>query len=337
MAGADSMARAEFNVIPFSAARPLPTMPTGWAFARRKMSHQVRLAYKWWFRRHRPYKAVFVIATTRTGSNLLLSYLRQLQGLQAKGEVLLYGDTEGPLWERMSPEAAIGHIRRSLHLLRSPIRACKLMLFQLAQYALTVSRLDAAFPQARYIVLYRQSLAEQFISKKLAQATAQYMLRPGEQQRQTRITIDPQELRQYCDGTRQAYRDLLAHDWLRERAAIVSYEELTADASGCLSRKICPLVGVPAIEPSTYLCKQNTLPLVQRVENYQHVAALLASPLCRQHHAWPSAVAVPERIGAQWTASTHLVLRRDTQSLTRHRGPRSEQRGANFDDCGASS
>src|SRR5262245_56925158 len=195
------------NVIPILSVKPLPQMPRGWEFRRQMLVHQARLAYKWWFRRHRPYQPLFVIAMQRSGSNLLMSYLRQLEGVQTRGEVLLYGHTEGPLWERMTPKAVIAHIRRSLHLLASPIRACKLMLFQLTQYAMTLSTLDAAFPQARYIVLYRQSLAQQFVSKRLAQATTQYMLRPGDQPKQTRITIDPHELRRYCDDTRQAYRD----------------------------------------------------------------------------------------------------------------------------------
>jgi hypothetical protein len=39
--------------------------------------------------------------------------------------------------------------------------------------------------------------------------------------------------------------------------------------------------------PQTQLCKQNTRPLAQQVTNYRDVAALLQSPLCRQHHSWP--------------------------------------------------
>ncbi len=292
------MSASQPNVIPIRPTTQQAPAPSRWSFAGRKLAHQARLAYKWWLRPQRAYQPLFVIATTRTGSNLLVSYLRQLQGVRTQGEILFDGNVEGPVWKQMPPEKAIGHLRRSLHLLKSPIRACKLMLYQLAQYSLTLNQLHTAFPQARYIVLYRQSLADQFVSKKLARATNQYMLRPGEEQRQTRITIDPQELRRYCDDTRNAYREVLAHRWLTERGAILSYEELTADAQGCLGQRICPLLGVPVIEPKTSIRKQNTLPLSQRVVNYQQVAALLASPLCRQHHDWPTAAPAPRRIAA---------------------------------------
>jgi LPS sulfotransferase NodH len=292
-----SMSASQPNVIPIRPT-PQPRPQSRWPFAGQKLMHQGLLAYKWWLRAQRPYQPLFVIATTRTGSNLLMSYLRQLQGVRTQGEILFDGNVEGPLWKRMSQSKAIGHLRRSLHMLKSPIRGCKLMLYQLAQYDLTLNQLDAAFPQARYIVLYRQSLADQFVSKKLAKATNQYMLRPGEEQRQTRITIDPQELRRYCDDTRNSYRNVLAHKWLPQRGAILSYEELTADAGGCLRQRICPLIGVPAIEPKTSIRKQNTLPLSQRVANYQQVASLLASPVCRQHHDWPSAASTLRRIAA---------------------------------------
>jgi hypothetical protein len=86
---------------------------------------------------------------------------------------------------------------------------------------------------------------------------------------------------------RSGYHDVLNHGWLTGRSVLLSYEELTADASHWLNERICPLLGVPAVAPQTRLVKQNTLPLDQQVTNYREVAALLQSPLCRQYHVCP--------------------------------------------------
>src|SRR5262245_57562397 len=138
-----------------------PPRPTpDWRVECRRIGCHARLLANWWLRPHTPYQPVFVLATTRTGSNLLISYLRQLQGVESQSEVLCHVDPWGPRAERIAPDKSIRHIRRSLHMLRSPIRGCKLMLYQLSNSSLTLDDLDAAFPAARYVVIYRQSLVD---------------------------------------------------------------------------------------------------------------------------------------------------------------------------------
>ena len=114
------------------------------------------------------------------------------------------------------------------------------------------------------------------------------MLFDGQERKQASIRIEPAELRHYCDRLRRRYQNLLETPWLPQQAVLLTYEELAADPAGSLRERICPLLGVPAVEPQTSHRKQNLLPLAQRVENYREVAALIASPLCRQHLQWPS-------------------------------------------------
>jgi hypothetical protein len=254
----------------------------------RRLKHQYKLFKKWWFRPHEPYQPVFVIASFRSGSNLLLSYLEQQPGVAMLGEVLCHRLPIGPRRPCLPPANAVRHIRRSLQGERKPIRGCKLMLDQLKNCQLTLDQLNAAFPLAKYIILYRQSLAEQFVSHRMAWLTRQFVLRPGEKPRRAELTVDPDDLRQYCEETKSGYREVLNHAWLSGRAVLLSYEELTADADHWLRDYICPLLGVPPITPATRLLKQNTLPLAEQITNYREVAGLLESPLCRQHHtaAW---------------------------------------------------
>jgi LPS sulfotransferase NodH len=285
--GDASMSAKEYGALPVFASRaPLWDLDRI-RFERLRLKHRWRLLKKWWFRRHKPYQPLFVIATCRSGSNLLLSYLGQQPGVAMLGEVLCALVPIGPRRPCIPPAGAVRHIRHCLQAERSPIRGCKLMLYQLANCQLTLNDINSAFPNAKYIIIYRQSLAEQFLSQKAAETTEQFVLRPGEKPRKAKLTINPDELRGYCDHTRNAYRDVLDHDWLRERSVLLSYEELTADSAYWLNQQICPLLNVPPVMPKERFVKQNTLPLAERVTNYREVASLLHSPLCRQYHTWP--------------------------------------------------
>jgi LPS sulfotransferase NodH len=208
----------------------------------------------------------------------------------------------GPRSRRLSTKQALLHMRRSLHLARAPIRGAKLMLDQLELYRLSLDALDAAFSRPKYIVLYRQSLAEQYLSRKSAKATDQWILLKDQDRKQVRVLVDPVELRQYCETVKQSYRKILEHRWLAERAVLVSYEELTADPHGWLGGHIAPLLGVPPGQLATTLRKQNTSPIAERVANYGEVAALLASPLCQQRYVWPWRKSTERHAGARRAA-----------------------------------
>lgn len=161
------------------------------------------------------------------------------------------------------------------------------MLHQLTNCGLSLDDLNAEFPQAKYIVLYRQSLAEQFLSHKMAEATSQYVLARGESRREAKVVVNSRELRVYCDDVRGRYREALACSWLARRAVLLSYEALVADPKYWLEERICPLLEVPFVAPETRLLKQNTRPLAEQIVNYREVAAILHSPLCQQEHEWP--------------------------------------------------
>lgn len=253
----------------------------------RKASHQLRLLAHWWLRPHTPFQPVFVLATHRSGSNLLVDYLNRLPEVASHSEVLCAQLPFGVWRQHERPDISLRHVAYTLQSLSGRVRGCKIMLDQLAYCELTVDTLEAAFPNSRYLILYRQSLAEQFLSMEAAKATKQWVLFDGEQRKQTQLYIDPAALRAYCDQIRRAYRDLLAAKWLPEQAVLLSYEELTAEPAWWLRERICPLLQTRFIEPQTSHRKQNLLPLAERVANYREVAALLASPLCRQHLEWP--------------------------------------------------
>ncbi len=247
----------------------------------RRALHQFHLLTSWWLRSHAPYQPLFVIASARSGSTLLMDYISRVPGLQSYCEVLCNLVPEGPRKSRLPAEQALLHIRRSLQALRAPIRGCKLLIHQFENCGLTLDALDATFPSAKYIVLYRESLAEQFVSFETATATKQWILFDEKESKHAQITVDPNKMSEFCQKTRQTYDHLLAHPAIRNRGVVLSYEQLVIDPTSCLQNLICPLLAAPPVKPKTVLIKQNSEPLAQRIANYGDVADLIHSALCR--------------------------------------------------------
>ena len=249
----------EPDIIPLTMAIKRPLLDySKWSLDLRRLKTRFSLLKKWWLRRHTPYQPLLLIATCRSGSNLLMSYVAQQPGVAMLSEVLSSQLPIGPSRDCIPPAKAISHIRYCLQGEKTPVRGCKLMLYQLANCKLTLDDIHAAFPTAKYIVLYRQSLAEQFVSHQQALATRQYQVPVGEEAKHSGIVIDADELRRYCDEVRRGYCEVLKHTWLADRGVLLSYEELTADAGNWLEKRICPLLGIKYRPPETRLRKQST-------------------------------------------------------------------------------
>jgi LPS sulfotransferase NodH len=252
----------------------------------RQLWHQANLRAQRWLQATTTYRPLFVVATQRSGSNLLIDYLNRLSGVESLAEILCRTLPEGlPRWQATT-RSALAHIRISLDTLKAPVRGCKLMLNQLDECKLDLKQLDEAFPEARYIILYRESLAEQFLSLESAKATNQWKLTADQDRKFVHIRVNPRKLQDFCETTMEMYRRVLDNEWLRERGLLLSYEQLVSNPQNCVNEMICPLLGVDASPLSTSLCKQNTLSPAERVVNYEQVAYLFDSAACRQWLAW---------------------------------------------------
>jgi LPS sulfotransferase NodH len=254
----------------------------------RQLWHQANLRAQRWLQPKTAYRPLFVLATQRSGSNLLIDYLNRLSGVQCLAEILCRTLPEGlPRWQA-STRSALAHIRVSLDTLKGSVRGCKLMLNQLDECKLDLKRLDALFPDARYIILYRESLAEQFLSLESAKVTNQWKLTAEQDAKLVHIRVDPKKLQSFCHRTLEMYRRVLDNDWLRHRSVLLSYEQLVSDPENCVRGVICPHLEVDAAPLTTSLRKQNTRSAAERVVNYEQVADLLGSARCRQSLDWHS-------------------------------------------------
>jgi LPS sulfotransferase NodH len=258
---------------------------THWRLTLRRLRHRLKLSAASLLS-GRPFQPLFILATGRSGSTLLLDYLRSLPGVNLYSEILEVNTPIGLKPSECCPDAALRHVSRSLQSLRTPIRGCKMMFFQLSRCGLSANDLRAAFPAAKYLIIYRQSLVEQYLSEQVARATGQWMVRRGDTPKQARVTVDPVELAGFSAQTQWHYQRLLSHGWLRQKAVLLSYEELVADPEGWIAGQICPLLGLPPAQPQTRLVKQNRQTLAERVVNYEAVAEVLNDPRHLQRYAW---------------------------------------------------
>jgi LPS sulfotransferase NodH len=270
---------------PSAAAWARPTRNIA-AVELQRLRHKLKLLRRYWLALHRPHTPLFVLATYRSGSNLLLDYLRSLPEVQCYSEVLSPRLPIGLRRIDQNPKLALQHLRYSLQSLQAPVRGCKLMLDQLTACRLAAGDLIEAFPTARYIVLYRESLAEQLLSARAARETGQWVVHRGHDSQQVRIAIDPLELQWFCEETRRLYDSLLADGLLRSGGLLLSYEELVADPAAVFAERICPLLGISPREPRTTMLKQNPRPLPERIVNYAELESLLDSPHCRLSYRW---------------------------------------------------
>jgi len=151
----------------------------------------------------------------------------------------------------------------------------KIHFSQLQSRRLSLSDIHGAFPAAKFIVLYRRSIAEQYVSQQRAFLSGQWLLRSQQKRVDKTIRVDPSEFMVYSDRNKGFYTGLISQEWVKQHCVVTSYEELSADANVLFREKICSFLGVSPVTLTTDLVKQSNKSLRDSVENYDEVEALI--------------------------------------------------------------
>src|SRR5207244_4288556 len=104
------------------------------------------------------------IATRRSGSNLLLGCLNSIPGVSFASEILNTSMFYGIRGRWITKKTVLRHIAYSINDCKHRICGAKLLKIQLDAHGLHLEDLKKHFPNARFIILYRRSLLEQFVS-----------------------------------------------------------------------------------------------------------------------------------------------------------------------------
>lgn len=241
--------------------------------SRKRPVHRLRIGLKYTFRKSHK-EPVFVLTARRTGSNLLLAYLNSVPGLFFAPEVLNEKMKYGLSGRGISKRAVLDHIRHSIN--DCPTMTCgtKLLAFQMEKYGLETDDLIDAFPNARFLVLYRKSLVEQFVSLKIAETTDQWLWSKDFRFPES-IVVSKDELNAFRAKMLRFYGKLCGDRRLAGRSLFLSYEELAADPQRLFDEKIFPFLGASPCTVVTDTKKQNTRPLELLIDNYPEIEPLL--------------------------------------------------------------
>ncbi len=245
---------------------------------RKRPAHRLRIFLKYVFRRQKA-DPVFVIATRRSGSNLLLSCLNSVPGVSFASEVLNQSMFYGLRSRFIGKQAVLRHIAYSLNDCGGRICGAKLLKIQLRTHQLTLETLKKHFPSARFIILRRESVLNQFISLKIAQQTDVWLCRNHESQPEhPPVYLDREEFLAYREDYRSFYEDISSKKWLAECSVSLTYEQLAEDAQKVFDEVLFPFLGLPRTPVKSTIRKQNIKPVHELIQNPEDFRDMISGP-----------------------------------------------------------
>lgn len=221
-----------------------------------------------------PAQAVIVLCAPRTGSTLLSSYLDGLHGLKSYGEILnpetypFFGDS---VKFPFKGQLALFKIQSTLAETRGSI---KLIFGHLERIGLTPRDVQSRFPSAHYIVLYRRSLIDAYISLLKAQKTQTWASKSKASASQRfSVHLDEEDFKAFCQRAKRLYMNC-NFELLLQRAIVLEYQALSAHPQLIFEKTICPFLDIPYRPVQSSLKKQIEVPLAQTIENFDEVQPL---------------------------------------------------------------
>lgn len=251
----------------------------------RRRMHQWRT---WTAARRRsapPEELVALISSPRCGGRLLVDYLNSIPGVTFADEVLHPGIVAGYRLRGRTAAAALRHVQRSLWALPTPICGAKFTFDQLDRHGIGADNLAGLRPAPKFIILYRRSLADTFISLQAARQRNQWKRHEDAPPFSGLIHVDPADYLAFAKRIRQNYERIISQDWFRERARVVTYEDVVASAQDVFDHVLFPFLEQPASPVTTGLKKQIERPMSSVVENYEEVKDILEGDAGRQEYA----------------------------------------------------
>ena len=252
---------------------------------RKRTWHQAKLRFHYAVRR-RPREPVFIVTTRRTGSNLFLEYLNSAPNLSFLPEILNSDMFYGVRGRWIGKRRVLRHIAHSINGCRERVCGAKLCKVHMELHRVDLEDLKRLYPNARFIILYRKSLLEQFVSLKIAEQTGSWQWHRDFRLPQS-IELDEAEFRAYSRMIKGFYENIFNKVWVAERSVIVRYEELVQCPQLVFDEVIFPFLGVARAPVRATLKKQNTLQSEALVRNLGTLKRSLGDEAISHDYAWP--------------------------------------------------
>lgn len=185
-------------------------------------------------------RAFVIVSSARSGSNLLVSYLRQVSGAACFGEIFRGEFPDKPGWDKLARRLELPDSARDLHrsdltafwelVLAAGLRRRRWLGAKIFYYHREDNALWTRFEAAdhRVLHLWRDSTFDQYVSRRLAVQSGEW--KAGAGTAEPRVTFDRDEYRRYREGIRAGLERTRARFGSSERFIDIEYRELSDHA-----------------------------------------------------------------------------------------------------------
>jgi hypothetical protein len=224
-------------------------------------------------------KGIIVLGFARTGSSLLLSYLDNLlEHSNNYGEVInpeIY-----PVLKKISKLPFSFKKYLALFKIQNALREeglVKLLINHLERFEITPNDLHTHFPLAKFIIIYRSSLIDCYISWLRAKKTGEWFtIKDAVNAKGINLSIKKDEFINFCQKVKKSYIDYNLSALL-EHSLVIEYEKLAYFPQEIFQTEICPFLNIDYQPVISHLKKQITEPLSNLITNFEEITQLIDS------------------------------------------------------------
>jgi len=242
-------------------------------FAVKQELFAVKIAWVYHFKKRSPKLPVFTLCDRRTGSHLFISYLNSTKRMSFADEIFSQLQPYGLRRWGVSKNMALRHVRHYLNWCKESVCGVKFFFSDFQELGICLEDLLKEYPDARWFILYRESMLDQYLSFKLAQSTGEWFRIGALPPHKAKIKLDQNDLITYCNRQKDWYEQAQSNAVLRERSLWLSYEELVSDPQGVFNARIFPFLDMPPSVISTNHVKQNNRLYSEVIANYSEMHA----------------------------------------------------------------
>lgn len=218
----------------------------------------------------------FILGYPRSGSTLLLSYLNSHPNIRCINEPLDGSVYYGFSNQIKEPKLALSFLKLSLTCTSKSLSGAKIFLGQLYNLGITLDDIVGIHRKAKFIILYRRDLLEQYLSYEIAKQKGEFSWYPGYNEHKRTITINHHHLESYYESMTSDYRKLKTK--LGQNSISICYEDICNKTAEQTLNDIQEYLGCDLRELKTSMIKQNNWKLEETIVNYDELEELINSP-----------------------------------------------------------
>ena len=225
-------------------------------------------------------QSFLVLSTGRSGSTLLMQYLRCHPEISCELDEPLNPETLFPKGLlRASPVLLIDYVMAQLLSWRR-LAGCKILCQQFEEYRVRLADLLTALRDPLVIVLFREDVLATYVSLQLALKTDVWYSEEEKRECDT-IEVDPEEFSGHAKWQRERWRKTLSAlvGRTNKKVHFLSYEELITDKERTLE-EVFSFLGLPPCKTVAKSKRQNPFGLRKMISNYEDIEKRLNSFSC---------------------------------------------------------